>query len=549
MRKRLIFAICVIGASGMIAQILLLRELLITFNGNELSIGIILANWLILESIGAFFLGKRIEKIKRQVEAFICFTLLFSLSFPIGVYLARILKEIIGIAAGEGLGLLPMFYSSFIILLPISLSHGVLFTFGCKIYSLYSRQQDAASIGKVYIFETLGTVAGGVAFTYLLIPYFHSIQIALGVSLVNFILCILLLGPFRYNAQILRTKFLNIILVISLLFTGLLIFGAGADKIHWFSIKQQWPGQQVVYYQNSIYGNVAVTKRDEQWTFFSDGIPIITTPTPDITFVEEFVHFPMLSHPDPKEILVISGGAGGVINEILKHPVMRVDYVELDPLLLKAIVRFPTLLTEAELNDPRVNIKYMDGRFFVQKVLHKYDLVLVGLSNPQDLQINRLFTKEFFSLVKNRLKEEGILVISLPGSLTYLSGELKNLNACILNTLKNVYPHILIIPGDDINLFLASAFKGVSQIDALKLNQRLKIRNLKVSLLTPAYIEYRLAPRWRDWFLKSLKSGTEKINLDCFFLIFSLWGYSSASPIGMLVFLLICAVYLDGLKR
>jgi len=524
-KKRLIFAILVIGSSGIVAQILLLRELLVTFYGNELSIGIILANWLILEAFGCFFLGKRIERFKRRLGAFVGLSLLFSLSLPLAIYATRVLKVIIGFTPGEGLGLLPILYSSFLILLPVSISHGALFTFGCKLYSLYSSastesesasggRQDATSIGKVYIYETLGAIAGGVAFTYLLIPYFHSFQIALGVSLLNIILCVYLLGHFWQKKQIATNKVLGSVSAVLLIVCAYLTFSPRADEIHQFSVEQQWKGQQVLHYRNSIYGNIVVTKREEQYTFFSDGIPIITTPVPDIIFVEEFVHLPMLSHPQPKEILVISGGAGGLINEILKHPVERIDYVELDPLILEVVKKFPTPLTEGELSDPRVNIEYIDGRLFVKRTPRKYDLVLVGFSKPSDLQVNRLFTKEFFSLIKKRLREEGILVISLPGSLTYLSEELKNLNACIINTLKSIYPYLRIIPGDGTNLFLASASPGISLINHTKLSQRLKTRNLEMSLLTPEYIEYRLHPRWLKWFLRSLEGATDKINQD-----------------------------------
>ncbi len=514
MRKRLVLAMLAMGFSGIVAQILLLRELLVTFLGNELSIGIILANWLILEAFGCFFLGKRIERFKRRIEAFVGLQIIFSLSLPIAIYLTRTLKELIGVTVGEGLGLIPIFYSSFLILLPVSISHGALFTFGCKLYSLYSKQQDATSIGKVYIYETLGTIAGGIGLTYLLIPYLHSLQIALGVALLNFILCIFLLYPF-WQEQGLATKILGSVSAILLLLTGFLIFGGGADRVHMCSVKRQWRGQEVVHYQNSIYGNIAVIERGGEYTFFSDGIPIITTPTPDIVSVEEFVHLPMLSHPEPKDVLVISGGAGGVINEILKHSsVERVDYAELDPLLLEVIGEFPTPLTEAELNDPRVNVEYIDGRLFVKRTPHKYDLVLVGFSNPSDLQVNRLFTKEFFSLVKDRLKEEGILVISLPGSLTYLSEELKNLNACIINTLKGIYPYVRIIPGDGTNLYLSSTSQDISLIEAAQLSQGLEARKLNVSLLTPGHIEYKLHPRWLKWFLRSLEGATDKINQD-----------------------------------
>ena len=515
MKKSLISALVVMGFSGIIAQILVLRELLITFYGNELSIGIILANWLILEAFGCFFLGRMVERLKIPLQGFVSLIIIFSLSFPLAIYFTRILKEIIGVTAGEGLGLIQMFYSSFFILLSVSISHGALFTFGCNIYSLYFKP-DAISIGRVYIYETVGTIIGGITLNYLLIPYFHSFQAALGVALINLIIAIFLVNPFwRDSQQKTSPRILTIISLIFLLLSGFLIFTQGADKIHWLSIRNQWKNQDLLHYQNSIYGNVVVTKRGEQYTFFSDGIPIITAPTPDIAFVEEFVHLPMLAHPNPEKVLILSGGAGGVISEPLKHPsVERIDYVELNPLILKTVKSFPTNLTEFELNNPKVTTEHIDGRMFLKKSSDKYDLILLGLSNPSDLQVNRFFTKELFALAKERLKEEGILVVNLTGSLTYLSEELKNLNACIVNTLKSVFPYLKIIPGDSVNFFLASASKDISLVNHEQLSQRLKEREIQINLLTTAHIEYKLHSRWLNWFLKSLEGGTEKINQD-----------------------------------
>lgn len=515
MRKPIIIAILVTGLSGIVAQILLLRELLIAGFGNELSIGIILANWLILESLGAFFVGRSIERVKKKVELFVGLVLLFSLSFPAAIIASRIFKEFLGITTGEGLGLVPMFYSSFLILLPVSLSHGALFTFGCKIYSLYS-QEDAKAIGRVYIYETLGTIAGGIIFTYLLVLYFHSLQIAIGVGLLNLLVCLLILRPLRPKATTLTAKVMAGVSVIFLIFYSYIIFTPGADLLHWSSVEGQWKGQRLLHYQNSIYGNVAVTQSAEQYTFYSDGLPVITTPTPERAFVEELAHLPLLFHPRPEQVLVISGGAGGIINEALKHPsLQRLDYVELDPLILEVLREFPTPLTETELNDARVNVQYIDGRLFVKRTAEKYDLVLVGISDPQDLQLNRLFTEEFFSEASRILKEEGILVVSLPGSLSYLSEELKDLNACILNTLKRVYPYVRIIPGEGLNLYLASASSQVSLTGPAGISRRLKERGLKeMHLLTPAYLEYKLDPRRLNWLLKSLTAGTEKTNRD-----------------------------------
>ncbi|NIS82903.1 MAG: spermine synthase, partial [Anaerolineales bacterium] len=156
MKKRVCIAILAMGFSGLVAEILLLREFLIIFSGNEFSIGIILANWLILEAFGSYYLGRKAEKYENKLETFTLITLLFSISLFIAIFLIRILKRIIGISVGESIGFLPMFYSSFLILLPVSIFHGALFTFSCHIYSMFS-DQDASSAGRVYAYETVGT--------------------------------------------------------------------------------------------------------------------------------------------------------------------------------------------------------------------------------------------------------------------------------------------------------------------------------------------------------------------------------------------------------
>ncbi len=517
MRRRFVPAIPLMGFSGIVAQILLLRELLITFSGNELSIGIILANWLILEAFGCFFLGKRAEDVKNKIEVFAGIMLLFSLFFPAAIYLTRILKGITGVTPGQGLGLSSLMFYSFIILLPVSVLHGALFTFGCKIYSLFHKAA-ARSVGKVYVYETAGTIIGGIIFTCLLIPYFHSFQIAIGVALLNSLLCLYILAPFRWAfSGWQKEKMQKIIFSISallLFLSAYLILSGGADKLHRLSIEGQWKGRKVVHYENSIYGNIAVIRSGDQYTFFSDGIPDITVPDPDTVSVEEFVHLPMLSHSDPGEILVLSGGAGGVLKEILKYPVERIDYAELDPALVRIIHKFPTALTRDELTDPRVNIKYTDGRLFVKKTDSKYDMVFAGLSNPQNLQENRLFTQEFFSGVSKKLKEKGALVIRAPGSLIYLSDELRNLNGCVLNTLKSVFPYVRVIPGDGTNLYLASLSQEISMSNHEELSRRLSLRNISAKLITPAHIEYKLQPGRLNWFLSSVKEGTKKINRD-----------------------------------
>lgn len=536
MKRWACIAIVVMGFSGLVAEIFLLRELLIVFSGNELGIGIILANWLILEAFGCFFPGRMAEKSRNRLEAFAIITILFSLSLPSAVFLTRLLKSILGVSIGESIGLAPMLYSSFLILLPVSILHGALFTFSCRIYSMFSAP-DAALAGKVYVYETVGTIIGGIVSTYLLVPHLNTIQVAVGVALLNFVVSLVLLAPHRKTGWF--RKALLACLSGLTLFSGYLLFAGQADKLHHHSIRMQWRNLNVVHYQNSPYGNICVVENEGQYLFFQDGVLGLITPVPDIIFVEEFVHLPLLAHPKPARVLILGDGAGGVINEVLKHPsVETIEYAELDPLLLSLLRKFPTPLTESELNDRRVTVRHVDGRRLLKVTSGRYDLIFVGIMEPSNLQTNRFFTHEFFTLARNRLNEGGILALGVPGSLTFLSEELGDLNSCIFHTLHSVFSHIRVIPGDDSNFFLASDAPYIATVDKAQIIQRLNERNIAASVLVPWYIENKLHHGWQDWFAHFIKESSRQINYDFkpmgLFYSISLWNALFAPSFGRL---------------
>ncbi len=504
------------GISGIVAQIVLLRELLVSFLGNELVLGIILANWLILEAAGSFLIGKTAEAAKRKQELYLLFQLLFSLTLPLAVYFSRAFKTMILLSPGEAVGFAPILTCSFLILLPVAVPHGALFTFGSKLHSITIRGNGASSgssIGWVYVLETLGSIVGGALLTFLLVQRFHSFTIVLAVSLSNGLISVALLWPKpTLQPGPLNRSLWGVSILLSIFFS-LLLFSPLADRIHTSSIRTQWAGLNPVHTENSIYGNITVTKREAQATFFTDGVPVVTTPVPDIASIEDFVHFPMLLHPEPESVLILSGGAGGMIREVLKHPVKQIDYVELDPLLLRLIGEYGSGLTRQELSDKRVEIHYSDGRFFVTRTDKHYDVVFIGLESPQELQTNRLFSREFFLIAKAKMSREGIIVLSLPGSLTYLSEELRKLNACVLETLKSVFPHVRIIPGD-VNLYFASDSESLISVSAADLVRRLEERRITTNLFTGPYIEYRLQEQWLHGYEQAMERAVGQINSD-----------------------------------
>lgn len=512
MGKSLKLSLLVMGASGIVGQVALLREMLVSFFGNELTLGIILANWLLLEAAGALLGGRIAERTPRKLEIYVLLQLVFSLAFPLSVFLSRIFKNVFFETPGEALGLAAIFSVSFLLLLPVALAHGALFPFGCKLYAGHDRDK-ASSIGKVYILETLGSILGGVLITFFLVRHLSSPAAALVIALANALVSIALL---RSPAPADRTRFGKVLLGFSV--SAAVLFLAVLSppvlkRIHSYTLSLQWKGLDVLHSENSPYGNITVTRQDEQFTFFVDGLPSITVPDPDAEAVEDFVHFPLLHHRNPESVLVLSGGAGGVLREILKHPVRRVDYVELDPLVLKLVRRFSTPLTRSELADPRVHVHYADGRFFVNRTEDRYDVILVGLSAPQELQTNRLFTQEFFSIAREKLNEEGLLVISLPGSLTYLSPQMRDLNRCIADTLESVFARVKTVPGDS-NLYLASDSPGIEEAGADELSARLEERDIASGIFTEHHISYRLHESRLLWFRESLEGAISRLNSD-----------------------------------
>lgn len=510
--RPLIFAFLAIGFACTVGQVLLIRELIINFQGNELSLGVILANWLLMVAVGSWGLGRFADRLPARVPFFITTQILFCLILPAQLLLARTANNLIGIEPGEIVALVPIFYSSLLVLAPLCILHGFQFALGCRILSAESNI-PAAEVGKVYICDAIGDVSGGVIFTYLLVHYLQPIEIAVYAGLLNLVAALLLLKPWdiawRARENIIPRFLTCLVILVSVLGIHSLAFG-NIDSLHEVSRGWQWRGYNVIHHQDSVYGNIVITQSDGQSNFYASGLPIFTAPDPDIAFIEEVAHFPMLYHPSPQKVLSIGGGVGGVLDQILSHPIDEVHYVELDPLIIEVAREYSPA---SALDDPRLSIMHTDGRLFVKYTQEKYDVIIMNLPPPSTLQLNRVYTQEFFREVYNILSPKGIFSFAIPASEAYMSQEMINHNRCIYETIKGVFPSVLIIPGDW-NIFLASPEATMLTYDLETICQRFQNRNLETSLLTIPYIEYKLSPERTERLLAPLRGDHVEANRD-----------------------------------
>lgn len=502
MANCLLLAVLVAGFSGITAQVLIIRELLVSFYGNELTLGLILANWVISVAAGALAFGKLIELIKHKIRFLIIIQAAFSLFLLNSIYFARSFKSLLGIPFGETLGLAHIFFVSLFLIFPIASLSGGLFSLNCGILSDQLKNK-AAAVSRVYSLEAIGAIAGGIVLTCIFLPLFNTFQIILLVFTVTLFVSIFL---YRY----IKSRLAGLIIFSFTLITVLFYLGLG--HINKASLSRQWDKGKLIDYQNSIYGNVAVTEENKQTTFFYNGYPIVVVPYPDISFIEEFANYPLLFHDDPKTILILGGGAGGLINETLKHRIFNITYLEIDPLIIKMLGKHPSDLTNSELSDKRVKLLNQDSVNFIKTTSSNYDVILIGTSNPSELLTNRLLTKEFFSSAKKRLNKGGILAFWLPGSPEYLSKELKNINGTILNGSR-VFTNVRVIPGD-YNIILASDTEKILNLTPENIEKRIEGRGIKSRLLIPDYLVYKLGESRQRWFRQAMAGATTKINQD-----------------------------------
>ncbi len=480
-----LFTVFWAGLSGIVVQVLLAREFLVSICSIELIVGFILANWVLVGAAGSVLFGWLVEQWKAKFVLYFFLHALFFLGLPGVLYLTRVAKPLVGVPPAQNVGFIWSFTASFLILLLVRLFHGGLFSCACRVFNFYFRDSKSGSIGRVYVWETVGAIAGGFAVTYLFLPYFGPFQILIFLALFDFSLLLVQTTYLQFPNWL--TTGLTVVTLLLLVF---LLFGGGA-WLQDFSLARRWRGYELVYYKNSPYKNIMITSRADQYTLLFNGLPVTSLPGPDQVRAEEFGHLPLLFHPRPERVALLGCGPGGLINELLKQPVKRIDYLELDPLVLTAYRKLPGELPEKELGADRVNVITRDSRQYIQSTKRKYEVILVGLAAPANLESNRFFTWRFFRSVRRRLTPRGIFAFRLPASLSRLSPELLALNRTVINSLQSVFAEVRVIPGSE-NLVLASPAEWLQQLTISQLQRRLKKRQLQTSVLTSRYLADRL---------------------------------------------------------
>jgi spermidine synthase len=198
----------------------------------------------------------------------------------------------------------------------------------------------------------------------------------------------------------------------------------------------------LIDYRESKYGRIEVHQNEELITLFSDGVPVFSNQ--NSALAEEVIHYPLSHLKDPEHILLISA-VGGMIDELEKHDLASIDYVELDPEVSSILFRFDLLKTIRGLS-----VINEDGRAYLMRTDKQYDAIIVNLPEPDTFQINRFYTSRFFELVKARLTPQGVFSFTMDGYDNYLAEPQRRKLSSLFNTVSDYFQHVLLLPGQRI---------------------------------------------------------------------------------------------------
>jgi spermidine synthase len=512
-----VLTIATTGFVATVAQIIILRELLVLFYGNELSAGLIFACWLLWTGLGSGLSGKWALKISAHTTLLRMMLLCLSAMLPLSVLFVRATRIIWTLPAGELPSIAKMLYISVAVtglFCPVS---GALFG---VCWAIHRKKGGHQPLG-IYLGEALGSAAGGLIFYFVFLPYvsaFTTIWITCGMIL---FITWWLLRPWWPRSN-LGSGHLMWIATFLLVVWGVV----SGSRLEHMSRRWQW-GPTLSAVHDTAYHNIALLKKEGQVSVFTNGLWLFSQP--DRLSAETGVHLALLQHPDPKTILLLGGGIAGLLEELFKQPGIRsIDYVEPDPDFIPLLKPHLSPATDASLQDSRVRLFHQDPRSFMRRSHARYDVILMNMGDPITAQMNRFYTKEFFSHVKQRLSSGGIFSFAVSGGESMLGPTQARFLGSIKKTLLQIFPQTLIYPGDQIRFF-ATDTSGELLSDYSTLANRILERNLQLTYIREDILQDALSPFRLDY-LKSILEDVSgvAVNKDffpiCYFHNLMMWS-------------------------
>ncbi|MBM7572871.1 polyamine aminopropyltransferase [Aquibacillus albus] len=264
------------------------------------------------------------------------------------------------------------------------------------------------STARVLFSDYAGGLIGGLLFVYLLRPQLGMVKTAFLVGCINLAVALVVLFLFRKEI----TKF------VSHLFVGaiigiILIAGLFFGEEMALTFEQKLYRDPIIHMEESKYQKIVITKDQQDTRLYLDG-GLQFSSVDEYRYHEVLVHPAMAQATNHNHVLILGGGDGIAAKEVLKYPdVQKVTLVDLDPAVIELANNDPNLLTinNGALKDEKVNIINKDAFNYLEETNEWFNVIIVDLPDPNNEGLNKLYTKEFYSLARNHLLPDGAMMV------------------------------------------------------------------------------------------------------------------------------------------
>ncbi len=398
---------------------------------------------LLISTLTSYFQGSSILHFSITIGLFLSF-------MGVGSFLSRFIKgnliewfigfELwLGITGGFSSIILYMAFSmtsyfylfTFLVIALIGILIGVEIPILTRIVRKYDTLREA--LANVLSFDYLGALIASLLFPLVLLPTFGTMRTAFLVGMLNVGVAIMNTWQFRENIR-------KYSLLMSSGVAGLLMLLIGfLFSFQLLGFFEQFLYQdEIVLSRQSSYQRIALTRWNNDTRLFLDG-NLQFSSRDEHRYHEPLVHIPMNLALRTEKILVLGGGDGLAVKQILTYPeVQAITVVDLDPVVTELGQKHPlfTQINEGALNHPKVTIINRDAYNFVKEATEFYDVIITDLPDPNNPSLGKLYSQEFYGLIKKCLSTGGSFVTQ--STSPYFA---RRAFWCIHQTLESQFPY------------------------------------------------------------------------------------------------------------
>ncbi|WP_207535616.1 polyamine aminopropyltransferase [Desertivirga arenae] len=273
---------------------------------------------------------------------------------------------------------------------------------------LQNRFEFKDLVSKVFTFDYIGALLASLIFPLVLIPYLGLVKTAYLFGILN--VSVALLVCVNFKKEIPAVNYLQSASIISIL--GLLLGFVYAEKITNFSESLSY-NDTIIYSKSTSYQRIILTKRGKVLRLFLNG-NLQFSSDDEYRYHEALVHPGLQALPQARKVLIMGGGDGLAVREILKYPnVEQITLVDLDKGMTSLFQKNEMLLSlnKKSLLSKKVKVVNADAFTWARQQKETFDFIVIDFPDPSNYSVGKLYTNSFYSIIKELLNPDGIMVV------------------------------------------------------------------------------------------------------------------------------------------